>query len=80
MRQIGDTQPTSEIENVHLRGFLDTELRDDIAEQAEQAARGDLEAGHVEDLRADMAVQADQAQVLGGEDPADRFHRGAAGQ
>ena len=40
---------------------------------------GEFEAVDVEDLRADVAVQADESQVLGGEDPPHRRHRRAAG-
>lgn len=41
---------------------------------------GDLEARDVEDLRADVAVQAHQAQVVGLEDPTHAGHRGATGE
>ncbi len=60
--------------------LLDTELGDDVAQQADHPVRGDLEARDVEDLRADVAVQSDEAQVVGGEDPSHRVHCGAAGQ
>ena len=42
--------------------------------------RGQLEAVDIEDLRADVAVQSDQTQVVGREDPPHRVHRRAAGQ
>ena len=41
--------------------------------------RGEFETGDIEDLRADVAVQPDQSQVIGGEYPADGRHRRAAG-
>ena len=63
-----------------MRGLVDTELGDDVAQQADHAVGGQLEAGDVEDLRADVAVQADQAQVVGREHPPHRVHRRAAGQ
>ena len=60
--------------------LLHTELGDHVAQQPDDAVGGQLETGHVEDLRADVAVQADQTQVVGREHPAHRIHRGAAGQ
>ena len=40
----------------------------------------ELETVHVEDLGADVAVQAHQSQVVGGEDASNRFHGDAARQ
>ena len=60
--------------------LVDAELGDDVAQQSDHPVRGELEARDVEDLRSDVAVQADQPQVVGGEDAAHRGHRGAAGQ
>ena len=54
---------------------LFAELGDDIAKQSDHPARSQLEPAHIEDLRTDMAVQPDQTQVFGGEDPSHRFHR-----
>ncbi len=48
-------------------------------QQAEDTARGEFEAGDVEDLRTDVAVQTDHPQVFGFEDPADGGQRRAAG-
>ena len=78
--QVRDAKAATEIDGGDLRGLVDAELGDDVAQQADDTVRGDLEAADVEDLRADMAVQADQSQVIGGEDPAHRGHRRAAGQ
>ena len=41
---------------------------------------GELEARDVEDLRPDVAVQSDEAQVFGGEHAPHRGHGRAAGQ
>ena len=48
-------------------------------QQADDTVRCDLEAGDIEDLRTDMAVQPDETQVVGGEYPPHRCHRRAAG-
>ena len=50
-----------------------------VAQQADDPVRGDFEAGDIEDLRTDVAVQPDQPQVIGGEHPPHRGHRRAAG-
>ena len=78
--QIRDAQAATEIDGGDLRGLVDAELGDDIAQQADHPVRGELEAADVEDLRADVTVQADQSQVVAGENPADRGHRRAVGQ
>ena len=52
----------------------------DLGEEPGHPAGGDLEARGVEDLRADVRVQADQVQVLGGEDAADRLRGGAGAE
>ena len=46
-----------------LRGLVDAELGDDVAQQADHPVRGHLEAVDVEDLRADVAVQPDEPEV-----------------
>ena len=78
-RQIRDTQAATEIDGRDLRGLVDPELGDDVAQQADDPVRGEFEAGDIEDLRPDVAVQTDQSQVIGGEYPPHRSHRRAAG-
>ena len=68
--QVRDAQAATEIDGRDLRGLVDAELVDDLVQQADDAVRGQFEAGDVEDLRADVAVQPDQSQVIGGEYPA----------
>ena len=80
LRQIGNAESAAEVDGRDLRGLVDAELGDHVAQQADHAVRGDLEAGDVEDLRADVAVQADQPQMVGREHPAHRGHRRTAGQ
>ena len=80
LRQIGNAQSATEVDGRDLRGLVDAELGDDVAQQTDHPVRGELEARDVEDLRADVAVQADQPQVVGREDPPHRGHRRAAGQ
>ena len=63
-----------------MRGLVDTELGHHVAQQADDPVGGQLEAVHLEDLRADVAVQSDQPQVVGVEDPPHRGHRRTAGQ
>ena len=54
--QVGDAEAAAEVElGEHLAGRLAH-----LAEQADHAVRGRLEAGGVEDLRADVAVQPGQ--------------------
>src|SRR5690606_7784222 len=48
----------------------------DPGEEGAEAPRGDLEARGVEDLRPDVGVQADQADVLGGEQAPHRLGGG----
>ena len=80
MRQIGNAEAAAEIDDRYLRGLVDSELGDDVVQQADDAVGGQFEAGDVEDLRSDMAVQADESQVIGGEHASHRRHRRAAGQ
>ena len=80
LAQIGNAQAAAEVDGGDLRGLVDPELGDDVAQQADDAVGGEFEAGDVEDLRSDVAVQPDQAQVVGGEHPAHRVHGRAAGQ
>ncbi len=80
MRQIGNTEPTAEVDDRDLRGLLDTELGDHVAQQPDHAVRGELEPCDVEDLRSDVTVQPDQTQMVGGEHPAHRVHGRSAGQ
>ena len=80
MRQIGDAKAATEIHDRHLRRLVDTEFDDDIAQQTDHAVRGDLEARDVEDLRPDVTVQTDKAQMIGGEHAAHSDHRGPACQ
>ena len=80
MREVRDAKAATEVDGGDLGGSVDAEFRDDVAQQADHPVRGDLEAGDVEYLRADVAVQPDQPQVVGGEYPAHRGHRGTAGQ
>src|SRR5690606_28166384 len=61
--QIGNAQSPTEVDDLHLGGLVDAELGDHVAQQPDHPVGGQLEAGHVEDLRADVAVQADQPQV-----------------
>ena len=69
---VGDAEPTPEVELRHL----DTVLRGDLGVQPDDAPGGHLEAGRVEDLGPDVAVQPEQLQVRGvGEDAADRLRR-----
>jgi hypothetical protein len=57
--QVGDAEPAAEVElGEHLAGGLSQ-----LAEQPDHAVRGGLEAGGVEDLGADVAVQAGEVQV-----------------
>ena len=70
----------AEVDDRDLRGLLDAELGDHVAQQPDHAVRGELEPCDVEDLRADVTVQADQTQVVGREHPAHGVHGGAAGQ
>src|SRR6185437_6739635 len=78
--QVRNAKAATEIHGGNLRGLVDTELGDHVAQQTDHAVCGDLEATDIEDLRADVAVQADQSQVVGGEYPPDRGHRRAVGQ
>ncbi len=78
--QIRDAKAATEIDGGDLRGLVDAELGDHVAQQADHPVGGDLEAADVEDLRADVAVQAHQPEVVGGEHPPHRGHRRAVGQ
>ena len=80
MWQIGNAQATTEVDGRDLCGLVDTEFGDDVTKQTDDAMGGDLEPRDVEDLRADMAVQSDEAEVVGLEDPPHRRHRRTAGQ
>lgn len=52
-------------------GQFDAVLVAHLGQQLHHAAGGDLEAGHVEDLRADVGVDADEFETVEGEGPAD---------
>ena len=80
VRQIGDAQPATEIHDRHLRRLFDAEFGNDIAQQADYAVCGDLEARDIEDLRPDVAVQTDQSQMIGGEHASHSGYRGSACQ
>src|SRR5690606_41114068 len=60
--QVADAETAAEVEGGDLGGALDAELVDGLAQQAEDAPGGDLEAVDLEDLRDDVRVQADQTQ------------------
>ncbi len=77
---IRDPHAAAEVDDRNLLGLLDAELGDDVAEQTDHAVRCHLETVDVEDLRTDVAVQADQAQVVGSEDATDRVDRRSPGQ
>ena len=55
-------------------------LGDDLPEQPDHPVRGDLEPGRVEDLRADVRVQADQRAARAARHPADRLGGVPAGE
>ena len=48
--QIGNAESTAEVDGRDLRGLLDAELGDHVAQQADHAVRGQFEARDVEDL------------------------------
>ena len=78
--EVGNAQSATEIHGGDLRGLLDTELLDGLVQQTDDPVRGEFEAGDVEDLRTDMAVQTHQSQVLRLEHPADGVQCRTAGQ
>ena len=64
---------------VELRQFK-AEFVTDLAQQADDAMRRNLEARGIEDLRSDMRMQADELQAAAAEDASRGFFRGAAGE
>ena len=58
---VGDAEAAAEVE----LGQLDADLAGDLGVQREHPPGGDLEARGVEDLRADVGVQAEQLEALG---------------
>src|SRR6478609_7134516 len=58
--RVGDAEGAAQVE----LGELDAEVAGDLGVQADDAPGRHLEAGGVEDLRADVAVQTEQAQRL----------------
>ena len=74
-REVGDAETAAEI---HLRHHV-AEFVGDALVEAEHAPRGHLEARGVEDLAADVGVQADQLEGVGGQHPSGRFERGTGG-
>ena len=80
VRQIRDAKAATEVDGGDLRGLVDSELSDDVAQQTDHTVRGKFEAADIEDLRADVAVQAHQSEMIGGEDPPNCGHRRAVGQ
>lgn len=54
-------------------GQFDAVLVADLGEQLHHAPGGDLESGHVEDLRADVRVDADEVEAVEGECTAHRL-------
>ena len=71
--QVGDAEPAAEVQlGEHLAGGLP-----ELAEQPDHPVRGGLEAGGVEDLRADVAVQTGELEVRFADD-ADRRGQGVA--
>ena len=68
---VGDAEAAAEIQVRRL----DAELVRHPDQQARRAVRGHLEAGRVEDLRADVRVHADQVQRAVAEHPAYRLER-----
>ncbi len=79
-RHVRDAEAAAEVDDVHLRGLVDAELGDDVAQQTDDAVGGQFEAVDVEDLRADVAVQADEAEIVGREDAPHGLHGVAAGE
>ena len=73
--RVGDAEAAAE---VHL-GHHDVELGRDPRVQGEHPAGRDLEAGGVEDLAADVGVQAEQPQARRGQHAAYGLERVAAG-
>ena len=73
---VGDAEAAAEVE----LGQLDPVLVAHRDEQPDHPVRRDLEAAGVEDLRADVGVQADQLEPRRGEHPAYRLEGVAAGQ
>src|SRR6478735_2137535 len=74
---VGDSEAATEVE----LGELDPQLARDLRVETDDAPGRHLEAGGVEDLRPDVAVQSEQAQRLGpGEDPPRGLEGVPAGQ
>ena len=73
---VGDAEAAAEVE----LGQHHAVLADHLRVQAEQPARGDLEAAGVEDLRADVRVQAAQLKLGPGQRAPHRLGRRARGQ
>ena len=60
--RVGDAEPATEVDQAQLVEQLRAVLLGQVGEQPDDAAGGDLEAVGVEDLRADVAVQAHELE------------------
>ena len=80
LRQIRNAESTAQVDDRHLRCLLDAEFGDHVAQKTDHAVCGDLEARDIEDLRSDVAVQADQTKMVGGEHAAHGSHGRATGE
>lgn len=72
---VGDAEAAAEVD----LGQLDAVLVADGGEQPHDPLRGDLEPGHVEDLRADVGVDAEQVEAVVPEGAAHGLGGGAVG-
>lgn len=73
---VGDAEAAAEVD----LGQFDAVLVADVLQQADDPVGGDLEAGHVEDLRPDVRVDPDQLQTVELERPPHGLRRLPAGQ
>lgn len=74
--RVGDTEATTEVD----LGKLHAVLVADVLQQPDDPVGGDLEAGHVEDLRPDVGVDADELEAVQLKSPSYGFGGLATGQ